>query len=125
MAQEANLPQLTDSIITYNELPTDGQRQAWNKMHDDWLKNYFSSCMVHNKVKLSCAHCSKVYLTVDFKIDSSGKVNNHRIVKDIMCGRPFTVQLKTCFLEFFLNAVFPEGLRNMILEVTLGNGLKC
>lgn len=114
-----------DSIFTYNDLPSDEARMAWNNMHDEWRRNNFQDCLDKEKLKMSCAHCSSIYLTVDFNIDSAGKVLDYRIVKGTMCGKDFTERLKKCFLEYFLEATFPEGLRNMVFEITIGNGLKC
>ncbi|HNW69453.1 MAG TPA: hypothetical protein PKI01_03555 [Bacteroidales bacterium] len=114
-----------DSIFTYNDLPTDEARLAWNDMHDEWRQNNFHDCLDKAKLKMSCAHCSSIYLTVDFKIDSAGKVLEYRIVKENMCGNDFTESLKKCFLEYFLTIPFPESLRNMVFEITIGNGLKC
>jgi len=114
-----------DSIYTYNDLPTDDARLAWNKMHDDWRRNNFYNCLEKENLKMSCAHCSSIYLTVDFKIDSTGKVIEYRVVKENMCGTNFSESLKKCFLEYFLATQFSEGLRNMVFEITIGNGLKC
>jgi hypothetical protein len=114
-----------DSIITYTDLPTDEARLAWNNMHDNWRRNDFYDCLEKEKIKMSCAHCSSIYLTVDFKIDSAGKVLEYRVVKENMCGSDFTETLKKCILEYFLATQFPEGLRNMVFEITIGNGLKC
>lgn len=124
-AQESGQPQTNDSIYTYSGLPTDEQRLAWNDMSDEWLHTYFYDCLKQNNIKLSCAHCSKVFLTVDFKIDSNGKVSDHRIVKENKCGKPFTEKLRQCFLDFFLHAEFPVSLRNIVFEINIGNGLKC
>lgn len=114
-----------DSIIIYNDLPSDEARHAWNDMHDEWRRNNFQDCLDKEKLKLSCAHCSSIYLTVDFKIDSTGKVREYRVVKENRCGNDFTESLKTCFLTYFLAVQFPEALRNMVFEITIGNGLKC
>jgi len=114
-----------DTIISYNDLPTDEARLAWNNMHDDWRRNDFYDCLEKEKLKMSCAHCSNIYLAVDFKIDSAGKVLEYRVVKETMCGSDFTESLKKCFLEYFLTTQFPEELRNMVFEITFGNGLKC
>lgn len=124
-SQESEQPKVNDSITTYTDLPTDEQRLAWNHMSDEWLKTSFYDCLKQNNIKMSCAHCAKVYMTVDFKIDSSGKVSEYNVIKENKCGELFTEKLTHCFLEFFLNAEFPKGLRNMVFEINIGNGLKC
>jgi len=124
-AQDIEQVKSKDSIYTYNNLPSDEARHAWNDMHDEWRRNNFQDCLDKEKLKLSCAHCSSIYLTVDFNIDSAGKVLEYRVVKENMCGNDFTESLKACFLTYFLAVQFPEGLRNMVFEITIGNGLKC
>ncbi len=124
-AQELEQPEAYDSIYTYSNLPTDEQRLAWNDMSDEWLHNYFCDCLKQNNIKMSCAHCASIYLTVDFKIDSNGKVTNHRIVKENKCGKSFNEKLRQCFLDFFLHTEFPASLRNIVFEINIGNGLKC
>lgn len=74
---------------------------------------------------MSCAYCSSIYLTIDFKIDSAGKVLEYRVVKENRCGNDFTGSLKMCFLTYFLAVQFPEGMRNIVFEITIGNELKC
>lgn len=124
-AQEFGTPKSNPSVVTYTDLPTLEQRLAWNKIHDEWLQNDFHVCLKENNLILSCATCSAIFLTVDFSIDSSGVVTGYQVVREKMCGSVFTESLKNCFLEYFLNVKFPEGLRNMIFEITIGNGLKC
>jgi len=124
-AQEPVAPIPNDSITTYTDLPTLELRLAWNKIDDDWRLHYFHDCLAKDKLKMSCAHCASIYLTVDFKIDSVGKVIEYKVVKENMCGSDFTESLKKCFLEYFLTIEFPEGFRNMVFEINIGNGLKC
>ncbi|HOY30978.1 MAG TPA: hypothetical protein PKW80_03775 [Bacteroidales bacterium] len=124
-AQEDEQYQKKDSIITYSELSTDEARQAWNDMTDQWLSCCFYDCLKQSNIKLSCARCSKVLLTVDLQIDSSGLISQYRIIRENRCGSPFTEKLRQCFLEFFINAIFPENLRHIVFEINIGNGLKC
>ncbi|HNZ43021.1 MAG TPA: hypothetical protein PLI16_02315 [Bacteroidales bacterium] len=114
-----------DSIINYQNLDSDEARQAWAAMHETWLTCCFYDCLKQNNIALSCARCEKVMLTVDFKIDSNGRATEYRIIKENRCGKPFSEKLKQCFLEYFLEATFDETLRNIVLEISIGNGLKC
>lgn len=111
-------------IVYENELKGN-QWKEWYALDTTWTENIMPVCMFENHVKLSCAECSKVYLTVQMVIDSAGKMIRYKKVNEIMCGKNFSENLEKCFLEFFKFIVFPADLRNIILEVKLGNGLKC
>ncbi len=124
-AQEQDTNHKIDSIISYQNLDSDEARMVWINMHKAWLDCCFYNCLKENNITLSCARCEKAVLTVDFKIDSHGKVAEYRIIKENCCGKLFSEKLKQCFLEYFLEATFGQPLRNMVLEIPIGNGLKC
>ncbi|HOV11487.1 MAG TPA: hypothetical protein PLL90_06970, partial [Bacteroidales bacterium] len=61
-----------DSIISYQNLASDEARQAWFAMNDAWLTCCFYKCLKQHNIKMNCAQCEKVFLTVVLKIDSNG-----------------------------------------------------
>jgi len=113
-----------DSVIKTSDLKYE-QWKAWDSISDYWLKNEFPQCLKKNNLKLSCSGCESIYLVVNFYIDNDGKLSSYEIVKDKACGKAATHSLKKCFLLYFNNLVFPPLLRNIYLQVYLGNGLKC
>jgi len=117
-------PLPTDTIIKTHDLNNE-QWQIWDSISDYWLKNEFQNCLKKNKLKLSCGYCASVYLTVNLFIDNEGKLSKYEIVKERVCGANASTQLKKCFFEYFETIVFPAPLRNINIQVQIGNGLKC
>lgn len=113
-----------DSIIKTHNLNVE-QWRAWDSISDYWLKKEFPFCLKKNNLKLSCSHCESIYLTVNFFIDSEGKLNEYEIVKENICGSKATTVLKNDMLKYFKSLEFPPCLRNINIQVLLGNGLKC
>lgn len=81
-AQEQDTNHKNDSIISYQNLDSDEAQMVWINMHKAWLDCCFYNCLKENNITLSCARCEKAVLTVDFKIDSHGKVAEYRIIKE-------------------------------------------
>jgi len=113
-----------DSIIKENNLKGK-QWDAWYTLDSTWTHHIFPGCLNENHLKLSCADCSKIYLTVQLSIDSTGKLVSHKKISSIMCGDGMSIKMEKCLLDFFYFIEFPSTLRNIILEVKVGNGLKC
>jgi hypothetical protein len=113
-----------DSVIKEKDL-SDSQWKEWYRLDTTWTKYMFPSCLHENKIKLSCGKCESVYITVQMKIDSSGQMVRYTLISGKMCGEKIPEKLVSCFLDFFKFLEFPACLRNIILEVKLGNGLKC
>jgi hypothetical protein len=103
----------------------DDQWNEWNNLDTTWTKNIMPVCLFENDIKLNCAKCESVYLKIQMEIDSTGKMVKYTKIKGNMCGNDFTQKLEKCFLDFFMFLEFPKELRNIILEVNIGNGLKC
>jgi hypothetical protein len=114
----------SDSVIEVHNLNQD-QWHVWDSIDNYWLKNEFPLCLKNNKLKLSCSGCENIYLVVNFYIDNEGKLTKYDIVKEKVCGGTATAALKKCFLSYFQTLVFPPPLRNINIQVRLGNGLKC
>jgi hypothetical protein len=114
----------SDTIIETHNLNKE-QWHLWDSIDNYWLKNEFPVCLKNNKLKLSCSGCESIYLVVNFYIDKEGKLTKYDIVKEKVCGKTATTALKKCFLSYFQTLVFPPHLRNINIQVRLGNGLKC
>lgn len=99
--------------------------KEWNTFDTIWTNNMFPSCLMENNLKLSCADCERISITVQMKIDSTGKLISYKKIKENMCGKNFTALLEKCFLDFFFFLEFPADFRSKTIEVRLGNGLKC
>ena len=113
-----------DTIIKTQDLNNE-QWQIWDSISNYWLKNEFQNCLKMNNLKLSCGYCASVYLTVNLFIDNEGELSNYEIVKERVCGSKASTKLKNCFMQYFETIVFPAPLRNINIQVQLGNGLKC
>ncbi len=90
-----------------------------------WMKKEFPSILKKNKLKMTCAKCSNIYMDVVFTIDANGVLRLPKILQAVCCGSSFSNQLSTDFLDYFYDLQFPWALRNMIFEYRLGTGLKC
>jgi hypothetical protein len=99
--------------------------KEWYTLDSIWTKNMFPSCLVETHIKLSCADCEKVMMTVQLKIDSAGKLVTYKKIKENMCGNEFSQLMEKCFFDFFFFLEFPADFRNKTIEVKMGNGLKC
>jgi hypothetical protein len=116
--------QKNDSITRESQLR--GKKyKAWHHFDTLWTRNIFPACLLENHLKLSCAECESIYFDVQLKINSAGKLVSHKVISSNMCGKDITTKLVKCCLDFFYFIEFPPELRNIILEVKLGNGLKC
>lgn len=113
-----------DSIIKENNL-NGNQWKAWYTLDSMWSHQIFPACLNENHVKLSCASCESVFLSVQLKIDSTGKLVSHKSISGKMCGNDMSKNMEKCVLDFFYFIEFPVELRNIILEVKIGNSLKC
>jgi len=99
--------------------------KSWQNIESVWYHNDYKKCLTENKLKLSCESCESIIMVVNFNIDSTGKISDYKIISDKMCNKRFTPQLKVRFLEFFLNFIFPPELRSIMIQVRLGDSLKC
>lgn len=114
----------SDTIIKANDLKGK-QWIAWYTIDSIWIHHIFPACLNENHVKLNCASCESVYILAQIKIDSAGKLVSYKNIKNNMCGKDISKNMEKCFFDFFYFIEFPAELRNMILEVNIGNGLKC
>lgn len=122
MSQTITLP--SDSVIKESDM-NNLMWKEWYTLDSTWTKNMFPSCLLENDLKLSCAECESISMTVQMKIDSTGKLISYKKVKENMCGNTFTQLMEKCFLDFFFFLEFPADFRNKTIEVRIGNGLKC
>ena len=114
----------SDSVTDISSM-NQQQFSDWQDLFQTWEQTYLTSCLGQENIVLSCAGCESVYLRVVFCTDSAGKVIHYDIIRENLCGRMFSEGMKACFLEFFINLVWPVSLRQKNLEVLLGRGLKC
>ena len=117
--------QTKDTIVLRESDLKNEQMIAWYTLDTIWTKNIMPVCFFENNIKLNCANCGSIYLKMQLKIDTSGKLVSYTKIKENMCGNAFTEKLEKCFLDFFNFLIFPEELRGIILEVNIGRGLKC
>jgi len=113
-----------DSVLRESNLKGK-QRTEWYTLDSTWTHHILPACLNENHVTLSCAACESVYLTVQLKIDSAGKLTSYKRIAGKMCGTDLSKNMEKCMLDFLFFIEFPAELRNIILEVKLGNGLKC
>lgn len=120
--QNTSLP--SDSVISELNMSAKMWKE-WHTLDSSWTKNMFHACLAESGLKLNCAECEKIFMTVQMKIDSGGKLISYKKIKENMCGKNFTPQLEKCFFDFFFFIEFPADFRNTTIEVRLGDGLKC
>lgn len=123
-AQKDTIHQKRDSIIKMSDF-THEEYAAWSTILSDWRKNIFFDCLKKQKLRLTCDGCESIYLHVNMNIDSTGKLVKYTITKEKMCGEKFRPELKEGFLNYFENLIFPPALQNKIINVYLGECLKC
>lgn len=98
---------------------------AWDKVDSAWLRNAYWDCLKKFKIKLDCGHCIIAVMDVDMKIDSSGKLEEYRIIKSRICTDEVTPDQEKCFMEYFTKLIFPAEFRGKTIRVKLGDSLKC
>jgi hypothetical protein len=114
----------TDSIPKHYELKGLAYKQA-DSIQDVWMTTHYPVVLKKNKLKMTCAHCSNIFMDVIFKIRADGRAQDWLTVNSNKCGEKFSAKLEEDFLIFFENFIFPPSLRNLIFEWRLGTGLSC
>lgn len=97
----------------------------WHTNYDQWRTSNFYDCLKQAGVKMSCAHCTSVYLNVDLVIDEKGKVTSYKKIKSVMCGSEMKSSMEKCFINYFLKLDFPAEFHGKTFRIQIGNGLKC
>ncbi len=115
----------TDTSYTYSYQLEGEAWQNWDSINDVWMNQVYFQCLKANKLKMSCAHCSSIYIDAGFTIDGSGKLIDIKIFKEKICAEKASEKLKQCFFGYYKNLVFPKALHNRKIYVKLGTGLKC
>ena len=102
--------------------------KQWESLRDIkefWQNNVFKQCIRQSGLTLSCARCESIYLRVIIRIDGTGRLAEYTKIREYVCGNPATEKLESCFMAYLKTLQFPRNLRNMSIEMYLGNGLKC
>lgn len=120
--QEPSSP--ADTAINTWELNHDA-REAWKTIDSVWMSEVYWNVLKKHKIKMTCAHCEKVMMHVDLKIDSTGKLTDYKVEKSMQCGSSFSPEMEEEFLNFFKALDYPQALRNLRIHAMLGTGLKC
>jgi len=123
-SQEQTVQAPADSVVKTWDLEHDAWK-AWNKIDSVWMDSIYWTTLKKHKIKMSCAHCERVMLSVDMRIDSSGHMAEYRVEKSYLCGSEFSNQLEKDFMLYFEALIFPQPLRNRVIRALLGTGLKC
>ena len=113
-----------DTALTY-ETMTREQFSDISAITDKWVRNDFLICLKKEGIKMSCAHCTSVYLKVVASIDSTGWLISYKKISSKVCGRKMKSGMEKNFMNYFKMLVFPASLRNQKIQLHLGNGLKC
>jgi hypothetical protein len=99
--------------------------KAWNLIDSIWMDSIYWPNLKQHKLKMTCAHCERILMHVDMKIDSTGKLELYRITRSSICGNEISKKMEDEWMKFFLFYEFPEALRKQAFHVMLGTGLKC
>lgn len=114
----------SDSVIKYYELKGQAYQQA-DSIVQVWMKTHYPVVLKKNKLKMTCAHCSNIYMDVIFAIRSDGRLDEAQTVNSDKCGEKFSAKLEEDCLIFFENFIFPPSLRNQLIQFRFGTGLSC
>jgi hypothetical protein len=74
---------------------------------------------------MNCADCEYIYIDVVVVIDKTGRMSGYTKKAEKVCRGKAPEKLERCFIDYLRSITFPENLRNMIIEMRLGTGLKC
>jgi hypothetical protein len=126
-SQENQAATVKDTVPTTSDIyETDHAAwAAWRKIDSAWMDGIYWECLKTQKLKMDCSRCEDIMIKADMQIDSSGKLVQYRVVYQDVCGRDINKKLEDCFMEYFLQLIFPIELRNHIFKANLGTGLKC
>ena len=118
------LPGQSDEVVKYYELKGQAYTQA-DSIVDVWMKTHYPVVLKKNKLKMTCAHCTNIFMDVIFGIREDGRLDDFKTVDSNKCGEKFSEKLIVDFLIFFENFIFPPSLRNRLIQFRFGTGLKC
>lgn len=99
------------------------QFSQWKGIEDKWKTEKFQPFLKTERIKLTCAGCSSVYIRLVFK--KSGQITTFIITKTKKCGEEFNAkQLKT--IRKLLDEIkLPEEFNESIFKIQIGIGLSC
>ncbi len=112
------------TVPKHYELKGQAYTQA-DSIHDIWMDTQYWNILKKNKLKMKCSGCDNIYMDVVMGIDNNGRLLGINVVKTKCCTSEFSENLKSEFLAYFGDLIFPPSLWNMTFEYRLGTGLSC
>jgi hypothetical protein len=101
------------------------QWRAFNVIMENWRNNNYQKCLNQFNLQLTCDGCDAIYIKVKIKVDKSGHLVRYVKTGANICTKDSTEELERCFMEYMESLTFPECLRDIGIEITLGTILKC
>ena len=98
---------------------------AWRKIKNDWLRNHFKKILSQFNLKMNCSDCEYIYFDAIISINYKGKLTKLKITHENICGAKSSSQFKKAMFQFLKTYHYPEILRNKMIEIKWGNGLRC
>jgi hypothetical protein len=115
-------------IITTEQM-SEQQLAAWNSLFDSWRRDEFWPGLETLNYKQDCVQCGDIYFVTRFHIDQQGQVSKYQIVREeIDCRGKTTRQnneLRKAITRSFSGWIFPPSLRNVVVEVRMGEVTRC
>lgn len=114
--------QKTDTLQVFQF--SKAQEASWDSIQETWNKTYFQPFLKKNKIKITCAHCTKVFAVMALNIDSSG-ICTPVLIRGKVCSREYTKKELAELEKSLLKIRFPHEFYNTILKLYLGRVLSC
>src|SRR5262245_53288371 len=83
-------------VPQYYELKGQAYDQA-DSLLKVWMKNEYPAILKKNKLKMTCAHCTNIYMDVIVMIEPDGTFIDYQVVSSNKCGEAFSDDLKAEF----------------------------
>ena len=116
------------NILTIRQMNKD-QVAAWDTLLDNWKKETFFPVLKKLNYKQDCIQCGDIYFIIRFIIDKNGRIAKHLLVREEIDCRNKTARensyLKNSLFQSFHSLIFPPVLRNLTIEMQVGNVTRC
>lgn len=103
--------------------------EDWNRIREEWTAKGMKTCMDRLSLKFSCSRCDRIFFHIRISIGPEGKIVSCSRRGMNFCGSSRESRrsrlFEKCLLDYLRDVLFPASLRNMTLDLSLGNGLKC
>ncbi|MFL5752091.1 MAG: hypothetical protein ACJ76F_01690 [Bacteroidia bacterium] len=102
---------------------TEEQKAQLNEICTNWKKKEFMAFLKRQKIKLSCAHCERIKVLVEFQVLEEHA--HFKITSAEKCGENFSKKQLDEIELLLMKISFPASFKGQVFSWDFGNALKC